>query len=141
MKTDAQKIKTQERRKLVLEMRKDGAKYIDIVRAVKEAFPEEDLPRNYDERQAYQDVKRELDKLRTDVSETAEEIKNIEAMRLEELFEKHFKLALEGEKANADVCLKIHEKIMRLHGLDVDKIEHKGTLNLVEVIKAANGKN
>jgi len=119
--TKAKDIKTQERRKVVLQLRKEGNTYQGIVDAVLDQFDESDLPNNYDQRQAYQDVKRELDKLRCDVAETAEEIKSIEIQRLERIFNMHFKKA-EKDTRSADICLKTHDKIMRLHGLDVTKI-------------------
>ena len=62
-KTRSDDIRTQERRDLVLSLRKAGVIYKDIVQAVRNKFPESELPSNYDERQAYQDVRRELVKL------------------------------------------------------------------------------
>lgn len=121
-KTNSQDLKTQERRLFVLSLRKAGAKYHDIVDAVKVRFKPEELPKNYDVRQAWQDIKRELDKLKSDVEETAEEIRTIEAQRLENIFLGHFQKAIKGDTRHAELCLKIHDRIMKLHGLDITKI-------------------
>ena len=121
-KTRSDDIRTQERRDLVLSLRKAGVIYKDIVQAVKNKFPESELPQNYDERQAYQDVRRELQKLMDSVQESASEIKTIETQRLEALFMAHFQKATKGDTKHADLCLKVHDRIMKLHGLDVTRV-------------------
>jgi len=135
-KTSEDKIRSQERRQLVLSLRKSGAHYQQIVDAVKARFSEEELPNGYDVRYAWQDVKRELDKLKADVGESAEELKTIEAQRLEAIFLAHFQKATKGDAKHADLCLKIHDRIMKLYGLDVQKVHAEVTL--IDIIKRAS---
>ena len=133
-KTSDINIKSQERRKLVMSLRRSGATYDQICEAVRGKFKEADLPKGYDRRYAWQDIKRELDKLKKDVSEAAEDIRTIEAQRLEAIFLANFPHAIKGDQKMAETCLKIHDRIMKLHGLDVLKVGIDPEQNKMEIL-------
>ena len=133
-KTSAKHIKTKERRKRVLELRKQGYTYDAITDVILSEFAKDDLPSGYDHRQAWQDVKRELAKLQEDITETVEHIKTIEAQRLERLFNAHYQKATdEQDKNHAELCVKIHDRIMKLHGLDVHTVGIDPNNNKIEL--------
>ena len=125
-KIHTQEIKSQERRVLVMGLRKSGATYQQISDTVHKKFKAEEIPKNYDSRQAYQDVKRELEKLKAEVSESAEEVKTMEMERLTNLWMAHFQKARNGDEKATDLCLKVHDRIMKLHGLDINRTELTG---------------
>lgn len=56
--------------------------------------------------------------LRTMASEPAEEVRQLEAFKLERLYQVVFPLALAGDGAAVDRCLRIAERKARLLGLD-----------------------
>ena len=122
-KTTRRKLKAAERRLMVMTLRKAGSTYRQIVDEVKNQIPEEELPKDYDERQAYRDVARELEKLQMEIGESAEEIRTIEAERLRSLWAAHYEKASNGDRQESDICLKIHDRIMKLHGLEIVKVE------------------
>jgi len=125
-KTKDNVLKSQERRSFVMDLRKSGATFQQIADAVHSKFKSEEIPKNYDSRQAYQDVSRELEKLKKEVSESAEEVRTMEMERLTNLWMAHFRKAKNGDEKATDLCLKVHDRIMKLHGLDVTKAEITG---------------
>ena len=125
-KIQTQEIKAQERRAFIMDLRKSGVTYQRIADAVNSRFKPDQIPKNYDARNAYQDVSRELDKLKKEVSESAEEIKTMEMERLTNLWFAHFQKAKKGAEKATDLCLKVHDRIMRLHGLEITKQEITG---------------
>lgn len=132
-------IDAAERRLLVIRLRRDGLTFEEIATAVKKTFYAEDLPKNYNARQACQDVQRVLDKINRELTEDAEQLKALQMQRLGELWKVHFSRAKHGDEKSSDICLKIIDRINKLNGLETLKIE---TVNpITELIKAACANN
>ncbi len=135
-KTSAQRIKTAERRAFVLRLRKAGRGYRDIAAAVHQKFSPDELPRGYDERQAHQDVKRELERLGRLRRELAEEILQLELERLDALQSGIWDKARSGDFEAIDRVLKIIQQRARLLGSVYQ--EDSGSLapvSVVEIVK------
>ena len=117
-KTDRRIIDTAERRSYVLALRKAGATYRQIAEAVIREFGEEKLPKGFNELYAYKDVKRELDKLRTQMAEDVGEIRRLEVERLDDLLRGLWKQARTGNQGAVDRVLRIMKRRADLLGLD-----------------------
>ena len=76
------------------------------------------LPKGYDERYAWMDVKAELDRIRENVAEAAEQVRTLEAERLDKLFLAMYTQASKGNQGAVDRCLRIMERRAKLYGLD-----------------------
>jgi len=118
--TASDKLETAQRRAFVLQLRKAGVTYPNIARAAIEKFGVDRLPRGWDERYAYKDVKRELDKIRVEISESASNVLALELQRLDALLKA---LWAEAARKNpdhsaVDRVLKIMERRAKLLGLD-----------------------
>ena len=111
------------RRELVLTYRRMGANYRQIAAQIIEEIGIDNLPKNYDSRQVYQDLKRELEKARAEIAETAEEVRQIELDRLDEMHSRVYPVALGTEEIPPDMravdrVLKIGERRAALLGID-----------------------
>lgn len=106
-KTSAKQIETAERRAYILELRKAGADYRTIAHKTIDKFGEDNLPKGFDERYAWTDVKRELDRLNTERAEDTLEIRTLELERLDRLLMAVYQPALKGDYAALDRVLKI----------------------------------
>ena len=114
----AQQIDTQMRRNFVLDLRKSGATYRQIADAAIKRFGADDLPNGYDARYAYQDVARELDKLKAVVGDLAEDVRELEIQRLDALLLALWPQASKGNQGAVDRVLRIMERRSKLLGLD-----------------------
>jgi len=120
MHNSIKRIKTQERRKFVLLLRKSGVHYDEIVNAVYNKFKVEDLPKGYDERQCCQDVRRELKKLNEATKEETAELRRINNERLDDLLMTYFSKAKNGNIKAAEIVLKVLDRYGKYNpGLDV----------------------
>ena len=122
-------LDTAERRAFVLRLRKMGGTYAEISSAATEKFGIDALPRGWDERYAYKDVARELQKLRTEVADAAEDVRALELQRLDDLLKSVWMLALGKQETKTtpavapdydafDRVLKLMERRAKLTGLD-----------------------
>jgi len=111
-------IDTAIRRSFVLAARRGGATYARIADLAVEHFGIDNLPAGWDERYAYKDVMRELDKYRNGLKEDAESIRFVELERLDALFVQAYRQATEGNLQAIDRCLRIMERRSSLLGLD-----------------------
>lgn len=127
--TTGQLIDTAERRAFVLKLRKAGATYREIADAAVTRFGIDALPGGWCDRYAHKDVRRELDKLRNEIAESAEGVLALELERLDDLLK-----GLWGEAARknpdhgaVDRVLKIMQRRAKLLGLDApDKHDVSG---------------
>lgn len=110
-------INTARRREIVLEMRKQGKTYRAIAAAVKQEFGD-DLPDGWDERYAYKDVKRELDRLRKDTAEDAQMIRQLELERLDLALDAILPMVRRGNLGAVDRLIRLSESRRKLLGLD-----------------------
>ena len=115
---DPQLINTAERRAFVLDLRRSGANYRDIAATVIQRFGIENLPNGYDSRYAWQDVKRELDRLNKERDEGAEAVR-LELERLDRMLAAIWTHVIAGSFGAIDRALRIMERRARFMGLDV----------------------
>ena len=114
----SQQLDTQTRRSFVLSLRKSGATYRQIAQAAEQQFGADALPRGWDERYAYNDIARELEKLKTLNSGLTEDVRELEVQRLDELLLSIWPQARKGNHGAVDRVLRIMERRARLLGLD-----------------------
>lgn len=110
---------TAERRSFVLNLRKAGVTYMEIARLAIQEFGSDSLPKGWDERYAYKDVKRELERLRKDMAVDVEDIRELDLERLDVMLEAIWKKAT-GDKTDYDAMdrvLRIMERRDKLLGL------------------------
>lgn len=114
----AQQVETQERRALTLKLRKSGATYEQIARAVIEKYGVENLPRGYDSRYTYKDVARELQRLKNLVNGLAVDVKELELQRLDRMLMGVWQQAISGDLGAIKTVLRIMDRRAKLVGLD-----------------------
>jgi len=124
-------VDTAERRRFVLDLRITGMDYRTIARHAVAHFGVERLPRGWDERYAYKDVDRELTKMREEIAENVETIREQELLRLDRLMHALWHEAVGDNGAWAvDRILKIMKRRSDLIGLDAPKkIDHSVDLS------------
>ena len=111
-------LDTAERRAYVFQLRKGGATYAAIAQAVIDKFGLDALPRGWDERYAYKDIKRELDHLRKDIADSASEIIELETQRLDAMLTTLWPQVAKGHLGAIDRVLRLMDRRARLLGLD-----------------------
>ena len=114
-------INAAERRAYVLEQRKGGSTYREIATAAIKKFGVENLPKGYDERYAWMDVKAELTRIQSANAETAAEIRDIEMARLDRMQTALWSKVLQGHEGAIDRVLRIMQRRADLLGLDAPK--------------------
>jgi hypothetical protein len=112
-------IDTAIRRSFVLGLRRAGMTYARIAELAVENFGSDNLPSGWDERYAYKDVMRELEKYRNGLQEDAETIRTLEMERLDRLYQVAYRQATGGSMQAVDRCLRIMERRSKLLGLDL----------------------
>jgi hypothetical protein len=136
-KTSRNVVNASERRIAAMELRLSGATFEKIAAAMHVQFPGR-LPKNYDKRQAWQDVNRELEKLTARRVKAAEQLLQLELERLNKLQVKLWVRAQDGDLKAMDRLLKIIERRSRLLGLDAPvkaDVTSKGEpITMVEIV-------
>lgn len=116
----AERLEAAKRRAFVLQARKAGATYREIAALALRTFGADALPKGWDERYAYKDIKRELDKLRAEIADSAENVLALELQRLDDLLKGLWAEAAKQQpdyKA-VDRVLRVMERRAKLLGLD-----------------------
>lgn len=116
--TTGEILATADRRAFVLALRKSGATYRKIAAAAVARFGAEALPDTWGERYAHKDVVREIERLRGEIAEGADEVLRIELERLDRLTEALWSRATAGDEAAIDKVLKIMDRRARYLGLN-----------------------
>ena len=111
-------LETAERRAYVLQLRKGGATYDAIAQAAIDKFGVERLPNGYDCRYVWKDVKRELDRLRADIADSAEAIIELEVQRLDAMLTTLWPQVAKGHLGAVDRVLRVMDRRAKLLGLD-----------------------
>ena len=106
-KTSPIKVGAAEREKQAVQMRIAGADYQTIADAL-----------GMVKSGAYKAVKRALEKTRKDTAESVEELRQVEAHRLERLIVSAMPQAIKGDVQSIEVVRKLSESLRKLHGLD-----------------------
>lgn len=138
MKSDPQLMKTAERRREVIQLRESGATWEAIANALEKRHGLEKLPSGWDERYAYMDWKRELEKINRDTRESTENVRQMEVRRIDRMLRGIWQQALGGEgvtwkqqKEAIDRVVRLQKRRAKLEGLDApEKHEIKGDLSI-----------
>jgi len=109
-------IDTAERRAFVMNLRKSGATYRQIAAAASERFGLENLPKHWDERSVWKDVRRELDKLASEIGDAAGDVRLMNYERLLRLLLAVWERALAGDMQAVDRAARIVAQICQLMG-------------------------
>ncbi len=111
-------LETAERRAFVLRLRKQGKTYVDIAQATIEEFGAERLPAGFDDRYAWKDVARELDRLRNEIADSVDDVVELEVQRLDAIFDKLWPKVENGDEKAVNAALRVMERRAKLLGLD-----------------------
>jgi hypothetical protein len=118
LKTAPQLIETATRRAFVMKLRLSGASYREIADVTIRQFGADNLPLNYDYRQAFQDVWRELQKINEERRESREELVRLELERLDRMLLAIWNQITSGSFGAIDRGLKISERRSTMLGLN-----------------------
>jgi hypothetical protein len=122
-------IDTQERRQEVLELKTEGHTYREIASIMLDRHGGKALPSGWDERYAYQDVSRELEKVQKKTWDKAKEVLMIEIRRLDEMQKEMWRkfqsaTKLSEQKDIIETFIKLQKRKAKFLGLDEpEKIE------------------
>ena len=111
-------LETAERRKRVLELRKKGHDLRTIAARLEKEFGAVALPSGWDSRYVAKDLKRALQKVRSDVDADARDVLRLELRRLDALQAAVFADALNGDLQAFDRVLKAMKRRAKYLGLD-----------------------
>ena len=111
-------LETAERRAFVLGLRKQGKTYVDIARATIDKFGVERLPAGFDERYAWKDVSRELERLRAEIADSADSVIELEVQRLDAMLDRLWPKVENGDEKAVNTALRVMERRAKLLGLD-----------------------
>lgn len=113
-------LDTATRRAYVIKLRRTGMTYEEIANSAIEKFGSERLPNGYDERYAWKDIKRELERTRNEMAEDVEAVRQLELDRLDALF-KSLWIRAAGPNSDyqaIDRALRIMDRRAKMLGLD-----------------------
>jgi hypothetical protein len=131
------KIKTAERRRLIVELRQQGLEWKTIVQRVREQFTADQLPNGFDTRYAYKDLVRALKAAEADLQESARTMLQLELDRLNKLQAGLWPSALQGDTDAIRTALKLMERRAKYMGLDEpDEIRARMDVGMDEVLPA-----
>jgi len=119
--TRVDKIKAAERRAFVLDQRKGGLTYRQINAQVHKKFPDDQLPKGYDERGCWMDVTAELKRIHTENNEAAQEVRTLELDRLDTMQAALWGKVIAGNEGAVDRVLRIMQRRADLLGIDAAK--------------------
>lgn len=108
-----------ERRKLAVELRKQGATFDQIAEQLKGYFEGDAFfPASYDRGSARQDVLAVLKALNAEAKEEAEELRALELARLDDLHAVYYEKAINGDGFALDRVLAIQARRARYTGIE-----------------------
>lgn len=123
-KQSARAARLTERRSRVLVLRKAGATFREIAKTLKE---EGGVSTGFNEAMAYTDYRFEMDRLAAANQETAEELRNLEELRLDRMLAALDEDVEKGDPVAINAALRIMERRAKLRGLDAPaKVEATG---------------
>jgi len=118
MSTNSDLLETALRRRYVLEQRRKGLSYADIAEAAVGEFGADRLPNGWGKRYAHKDVTRALQAVQDDLKETAGEVRTLELLRLNALYQGVAAAAESGDTDAVREARKIIKRRCRMLGID-----------------------
>lgn len=120
-----------ERRRIILNLRRGGLQLDEIVRALQNLNPPIIMSRPAVGRI----IQRYLDRVHAEDAETAAQLRVLENERLDQLWRRYMKLALEGDVKAAQLLIRISERRAKMNGLDAPtQIQHGGVMQHLHAI-------
>lgn len=113
--TVASHLSAAKRRTFVYDLRIAGATYSDIVRAARETIPDH-VPPSYDERYAHRDVMIVLNKLNTELRESAEQMRTMMLQQIDTVMLTVYQKALTGDAKSVNSFIRLTDQKARLIG-------------------------
>lgn len=127
----SEQLATAKRRREVLRLRKAGATYEAVADVLRERHGSGALPNGWDRAYAAKDVSRELDKLRSVNTETAEDLRALEVQRLDEMLRGLWEKAAGGDTDAVSAALRVQKRRAKLLGLDAaERLEVEQNVNV-----------
>lgn len=111
-------LATARRRERVLELRKKGLTQREIADRLRDEFGEVALPSGWDSRYVAKDIKRELQKVRSDVEEAATDVRTMELRRLDEMLRGLWPDATGGDTEAVNAVLRVMKRRAKMLGID-----------------------
>lgn len=124
-------LATAKRRERVLELRKEGHTQREIADKLEEEFGAVALPNGWDSRYVAKDIKRELRKVRSDLEETAADVRSMELRRLDDLLRGLWPDATDGNTEAVSAVLRVMRRRAKMLGIDEPE-EFAQVVELVE---------
>jgi hypothetical protein len=129
--SNSEQLATAKRRREVLRLRRAGATYTDVAETLRERHGTDALPNGWDRAYAAKDVSRELQKLRSVNTETAEDLRALEVERLDEMLNGVWTNATGGDTDAVSAALRIQKRRAKLLGLDAaERVEIDQNVNV-----------
>ena len=111
-------MSTATRRAYVVERRMGGDTWQEVADATAERYGLEHLPSGWSRRYAHMDFMRELERRQEESAESAEQLRDLQQMRLEKLMRGLWNAAVRGDEKAVDRALGIMKRQAKLFGLD-----------------------
>jgi hypothetical protein len=106
-----------QRKGAALELRTLGLNYREVYEMMRARYPGDLLPSTYDERYVWRDIHDEMNRIRTENTETAIHVKVLELNRLDQLQAAIMSSAMRGDAKAVSAALKIMDHRAKLLGL------------------------
>lgn len=126
-------MKTAKRRREVIQLREAGATWKATSDTMEQRHGLDKLPSGWDERYAYNDWKRELEKIRDETHEATKEVREMEVRRIDRMLRGVWQKAIGGEdvtwrqqKEAIDRVVKLQKRRAKLTGVDAPKRHQHG---------------
>ena len=137
---NTRQLDTAERRRQVLRLRRAGATYTDVADTLRRRHGPDALPNGWGRAYAAKDVSRELDKLRSVNTETAEDLRALEVQRLDEMLRGLWEKAASGDTDAVSAALRVQKRRAKLLGLDAaERLEVEQNVNVSAKIVELRG--
>jgi DNA-binding transcriptional MerR regulator len=120
-----------ERRRIILQLRRAGLQGDEIVAALRNLDP----PIIMSKQAVSRTIQRYLDAVNAEDAETASQLRVLENQRLDSLWRRYIRDALQGDIKAASLLIKLSERRAKMNGLDAAiQVQHGGVLQHLHAI-------
>lgn len=123
-------LETAERRAFVFQLRRAGVQYREIAKRAIEKFGVDRLPLGFNGLYAAKDISRELTRLRDEIAESAQDVRQMQDERLNDMLVSLWPQAMRGHRGAIDRVLRIMDRRAKLWGLDKQKPSDTPPINI-----------